>query len=77
MSCSNPLYALRLGAVNPKTGKERIKIIPRIEGNDYFSLCEKHGRDNVIPLPCGKCSSCIEARSISKRFKKLLNILFT
>lgn len=65
MSCSNPLYALRLGALNPKTGKERIKILPRIEGNDYFSLCKKHGSDNVIPLPCGKCSSCVEARSKS------------
>ena len=39
--------------------------MPRIEGNDYFALCEKHGKDNIIPLPCGKCPSCIEARSKS------------
>lgn len=65
MSCSNPLYALRLGAINPSTGKERIKVLPRRNGDDYFSLCERHGKDNVIPLPCGKCSGCIEARSKS------------
>lgn len=65
MSCEHPLYALRLGALNPKTGKERIKVLPQREGEDYFSLCERHGKDNVIPLPCGKCPSCIEARSKS------------
>ena len=63
--CENPLYALRLGAINPKTGKERIKVLPRRSGDDYFSLCERHGKDNIIPLPCGKCPSCIEARSKS------------
>ena len=63
MSCTTPFYALRLGALNPKTGKERMKILPRIEGNDYFSLCAKHGSKNVVPLACGKCPSCIEARS--------------
>ena len=65
MSCSQPLYALKLGALNPKTGKERIKILPKRPGDDYFSLCAKHGKDSVIPLPCGKCPSCIEARSKS------------
>ena len=65
MSCTNPLYALRLGAVNPVTGKERIKVLPRRPGYDYFSLCEEHGSANIIPLPCGKCPSCIEARSKS------------
>jgi len=65
MSCTQPLYALRLGVVNSETGKERIKILPRRAGDDYFSLCERHGKDRIIPLPCGKCSSCIEARSKS------------
>lgn len=65
MSCSNPLYALRLPAVNPESGKQRIKILPRRPGDDYFSLCERHGKENIIPLPCGKCSGCIESRSKS------------
>lgn len=65
MSCTQPLYALRLGALNPVTGKERIKVLPHRAGDDYFSLCERYGKDRIIPLPCGKCSSCIEARSKS------------
>lgn len=62
MSCTNPLYARRLGAVNSTTGKERIKILPHTIGEDYFTLKAKYG-DDLILLPCGKCKSCIEARS--------------
>ncbi len=65
MSCTNPLYAIRLPAVNQKTGKQRIKILPRRPGDDYFSLCVRHGKSNVLALPCGKCPSCIESRAKS------------
>lgn len=65
MSCTNPLYGLRLPGVNPNTGKQYIKVLPKRNGDDYFSLCQRHGKENVIPLPCGKCSSCIEAKSKS------------
>lgn len=65
MSCTNPLYALKLGALNPKTGKERIKVLPRRVGESYRSWCDQFGEENILQLPCGHCSSCIEKRTRS------------
>lgn len=65
MSCTNPIYALKLGAINPETGKERIKILPRRVGESYASWCDQYGRDNILQLPCGHCMSCIEKRTRS------------
>lgn len=64
MSCSKPIFALRLG-VNPTTGKEIIKILPKRVDLNYKSLCFRYGKDNILMLPCGKCSSCIEAKTKS------------
>ena len=63
MSCTQPIYALKLGAINPETGKERIKVLPRRIGESYRSWCEQFGEDNILQLPCGHCDSCIESRS--------------
>ena len=65
MSCTSPIYALRLGAKNPETGKERIKVLPkRIEASfRYWS--EQFGEENILQLPCGHCESCIEKRTRS------------
>ena len=63
MSCTSPIYALRLGAVNPETGKERIKVLPRRVGESYRSWCDEYGQDNILQLPCGHCESCIEKRT--------------
>ena len=63
MSCTQPIYALKLGALNPETGKERIKILPRRIGESYRSWCEQYGEENILQLPCGHCESCIEKRT--------------
>lgn len=65
MSCTSPIYALRLGAINPETGKERIKVLPKRIGESYRSWCEQFGEENILQLPCGKCESCIEKRTRS------------
>lgn len=65
MSCTQPIYALKLGALNPNTGKERIKILPRRIESSYRYWCEEYGEDNILQLPCGHCESCIEKRARS------------
>lgn len=63
MSCTSPIYALRLGAINPNTGKERIKILPRRVDSSYRDWCDQFGKDNILQLPCGHCESCVEKRT--------------
>lgn len=63
MSCTQPIYALKLGAVNPQTGKERIKILPRRIDASYRDWCDQYGEENILQLPCGHCESCIEKRT--------------
>lgn len=63
MSCTSPVYALRLGALNPETGKERIKVLPRRIDSSYRDWCDQYGKDNILQLPCGHCDSCIESRA--------------
>lgn len=65
MSCTSPIYALRLGATNPSTGKERIKILPRRIEASFQYWCDEFGQENILQLPCGHCESCIEKRTRS------------
>ena len=65
MSCTHPIYALRLGAINAETGKELIKILPVRMDSSYKFWCDRYGKDNVLQLPCGKCPSCVEKRARS------------
>lgn len=61
MSCTDPIYALKLCETD---GKTQLRILSRYRVDyDYLSLCEKYGKDNIIQLPCGKCDSCIQTRS--------------
>lgn len=63
MSCFSPIYALKLGAINPETGKERVKVLPRRVDSSYKDWCDQYGQDNVLQLPCGHCAACIEQRA--------------
>lgn len=65
MSCTHPIYALRLGAINPDTGKEKIKILPVRVDSSFKFWCDRYGSENVIQLPCGHCESCVEKRARS------------
>lgn len=63
MACTNPLYALDLG-VNPVNGKRKIKILPRRV--DLYSIQQleyKYGKGSILPLPCGKCLACKQAKA--------------
>ncbi|MCQ2795628.1 MAG: hypothetical protein MJ214_05490 [Bacilli bacterium] len=62
MSCTNPIYALNLGT-NPDTGKMKLKILPKRIESCFSYWCERYGESNIVQLPCGKCPSCIEAKT--------------
>lgn len=62
MSCTSPIYALNLG-INPDTGKMKIKILPKRVDTSFEYLSNRYGSQNIVQLPCGKCPSCIEART--------------
>lgn len=61
MNCQNPVLALRLPVLN-ENGKSVIKIIPASSRPDYNirMLEERYGKDCILRLPCGKCTSCKE-----------------
>lgn len=57
MSCTNPIYAIDLGL--KENGKRNIKILPRrVDQSSMAQLCDRYGKDSILPLPCGKCLSC-------------------
>lgn len=58
MNCENPILALRYRMHGEK---DLIKILPRRVDMNIESLEYRYGKDNVIRLPCGKCSACREA----------------
>lgn len=58
MICTNPLYALDLGVLNPDTGKRAIKIMPRRADQDFQYLENKYGKGSILKLPCGRCLNC-------------------
>lgn len=61
MNCENPVLALRL--CTKDNGKDEIKIIPVSNRVDYnlLMLEERYGKENLLRLPCGKCTACREA----------------
>ena len=61
MNCENPVLALRL--YTKDNGKDDIKIIPVSNRVDYNirMLEERYGKDNLLRLPCGRCTACKEA----------------
>lgn len=61
MNCQNPVLALRLPVLN-ENGKSVIKIIPASSRPDYNirMLEERYGKDCILRLPCGRCTSCKE-----------------
>lgn len=63
MSCTNPIYALRL--FTEESGKQHLKILSHEKGKPYSFYCERYGKENILMLPCGRCDSCIEDRSRS------------
>lgn len=65
MSCTNPKCAILVDSDTSKTGK-KIKFLNWTHEGDrsYVDLKNKYG-DSFIEIPCGKCDSCIEARTKS------------
>lgn len=61
MSCTSPRYAINHGL--KANGKMDLHILPRATCEDYATLCDKFGQENVVQLPCGKCPDCIERRT--------------
>lgn len=62
MTCEHPILALRFNVLN-ENGKSMIKILPASGRPDYNirMLEERYGKDCLIKLPCGRCTSCKEA----------------
>lgn len=58
--CTKPLIGIKYGVDN-STGKWKIKLKRRLDWSlqDYYN---RYGKENVVLIPCGKCSSCILAR---------------
>lgn len=59
MSCSKPNYFLDLGI--KENGKRNLKMIPQRVDYNYYILCDRYGKDNILVVPCGKCPSCQKA----------------
>lgn len=56
MSCTNPNYALDLGMVD---GKRKIKFLPkRYDLSSIHQLEARYGKEYILTLPCGQCTSC-------------------
>lgn len=56
MSCSNPNYALDLGVCD---GKRKLKFLPkRADLSSIHQLEARYGKERILILPCGKCTSC-------------------
>lgn len=63
MQCEKPILAHIWRPPHSKPfDKAILKLIPRPE-NGYFyeELEDRYGKDNLVRLPCGKCSACREA----------------
>lgn len=57
MSCTCPNFAIDLGIVD---GKRKIKFLPkRIDSYSLHTLEEKYGKEYILQLPCGHCTSCL------------------
>lgn len=57
MKCTRPNYALDLGI--KENGARNIKFLPKRA--DLYSLRQlsaRYGKENILPLPCGKCLAC-------------------
>lgn len=61
MNCENPILAIKMPYVNDNTGNYKIKILPRRVDYDILSIESKFGKENVMRLPCGRCTACREA----------------
>lgn len=63
MNCENPVIAVRMPGINHENGKSIIKILPMQSRPDWniATVESRYGADNVLKLPCGKCSACKEA----------------
>lgn len=65
MSCTNPKPALLLLDANSQTGQSIRFLSWTHEGTcSYADLRRKYGK-YYVEIPCGKCDSCIEARTKS------------
>lgn len=63
MACTNPNYALDLG-INPVNGKRKIKFLPRrVDLSSLHQLEYKYGKGSILPLPCGHCLACKQAKA--------------
>lgn len=56
MSCSKPNYFLDLGV--KENGKRNLKMIPQRADYNFYVLCERYGKRNILVVPCGKCENC-------------------
>lgn len=63
MACTNPNYALDFG-INPVNGKRKIKFLPRrVDLSSLHQLEYKYGKGSILPLPCGRCLACKQAKA--------------
>lgn len=52
--CNSPIYALRIG-----DGKKPRIFPKRGDFSSIHQLEARYGKDNILPLPCGKCDACL------------------
>lgn len=62
MNCERPILAIKRDYLN-ENGKASIKIMPTSTRVDLSieKLESLYGKENVLKLPCGKCTACKEA----------------
>lgn len=66
MSCTNPHYMIDFGLL--KNGKRDLRFLHRTVNDDGVPDLDLHDLqliygDRLVPIPCGKCESCIEDRT--------------
>lgn len=60
MQCENPILAIRIKSPVPGE-KSIISILPKRPDGSFYDYEYRYGKDNLIRLPCGKCTACREA----------------
>lgn len=72
--CDMPHLAYKTGFTNPKTGKEKIKFLNRIDMS-FEDAKSKYGKDLVL-IPCGHCASCMKSYSYQWAIRLMAESLY-